>query len=140
MWDRTVESGTPEFVEAAAPLSHHADVDWEVFAEFIASAASSFCTPQYALAAAATYQLSAARESETALEVNAVSDLVECPECGATDFLQIQHGYVYWSATMDPDGCVNTELEPHDFGDVDTVGYECAMCDATFDCVEDIVS
>lgn len=67
-----------------------------------------------------------------------MTDLLQCPECEATDFLQIQHGYVYWSATITPDGSVDTDLDPYEFGDADTIGYECLMCRAAFDSVEGI--
>jgi hypothetical protein len=60
-----------------------------------------------------------------------VSSLCACPRCGGTEFLQVQHGYVYWGATIDTDGDVDTSRNPWDFGDADTVGYECRGCDFT---------
>jgi hypothetical protein len=61
-----------------------------------------------------------------------VSRLLECPECQATDFLQIQHGYVYWSTTFDNESGEITDLEPWEFGDAETVGYECRGCSFAF--------
>lgn len=65
--------------------------------------------------------------------------LLACPDCGSTNFLEAQHGWIYWGTTFSAEGYADHSHHPDEYGDAETHGYECCDCDFSFDGAEDLV-